>query len=145
MNTPLVSCVRSAYHNSRTRVVRPGILVKSTVGAYGVWNHWAMTVDMSSAGAITHYINGSVSTLPLDSAAFCGNQGGALVLGQDQDSHLGQFDPNQVCVCVWAHARVGGEGGRMCVCVCVCVCVCARARARSWHPLFKTNHSPKPL
>jgi hypothetical protein len=72
------------------------ILVRSTVGTYGVWVHWAMTVDMSSSGAITHYLNGSLSILPRDSSAFCGNQGGALVLGQDQDSHLGQFDPNQV-------------------------------------------------
>jgi len=36
------------------------ILVRSTVGTYGVWTHWALTVDANNA--ITNYINGAVNT-----------------------------------------------------------------------------------
>jgi hypothetical protein len=58
------------------------ILVRSTVGTYGVWVHWAMTIG--SNNAITHYINGVVNTGLRYTRTFCGTNGGALVLGHDQ-------------------------------------------------------------
>jgi hypothetical protein len=57
------------------------ILVQSTVGTYGVWVHWGMTV--AATGAIRHYINGTITTT-LGGGTFCRSQNGALVLGQDQ-------------------------------------------------------------
>lgn len=37
------------------------ILVRSTVGVYGVWVHWAMVVAPTT-NTISHYINGRATT-----------------------------------------------------------------------------------
>jgi len=69
--------------------------VRSTVGIYGTWVHWSMTVDANRA--IQHYINGVVNNGPQYSTSFCANgNGGFLVLGHDQDSAGGGLDGNQV-------------------------------------------------
>lgn len=44
--------------------------------------HWAMTV--SATNNIQHFIDGSVSTTVGYSPAWCGEQGGALIIGHDQ-------------------------------------------------------------
>jgi hypothetical protein len=70
------------------------ILVRSTVGTYGVWVHWAMNID--SSRTISHYINGQYNTGVLEQRTFCGSQGGVLVLGHDQDAPGGRLNANQV-------------------------------------------------
>jgi hypothetical protein len=70
------------------------ILVGSSIGTYGVWVHWAMTIGANNA--ITHYVNGTASTAPASGGAYCNRSTGSLVLGHDQDSVGGGLDGNQV-------------------------------------------------
>jgi hypothetical protein len=66
--------------------------------------HWATMVDANNA--VTHYVNGTVSTLGSSSTSWCGVQGGALVLGHDQDSVGGTLDANQAPNIVYDSIRV---------------------------------------
>lgn len=58
------------------------ILAKASIGTYGVWVHWAMTIG--SNNVITHYINGTASTAPRSTITYCNRASGSLVLGHDQ-------------------------------------------------------------
>jgi hypothetical protein len=78
--------------------------VKASIGVYGQFVHWAMVVDASNA--VTHYVDGELTTLPMDQATYCGRSTGSLVLGHDQDNVGGALDANQAPNVVFDAIRV---------------------------------------
>lgn len=76
-----------------TRTSVDCLSVRANVGTYGVWVHWAVTVD--SNYRVRHFINGTAASggALVGSTTFCGQNGGSLVLGQRQGTVGGGFDP----------------------------------------------------
>lgn len=59
------------------------LMVRSTVGRYDEWVHWAFVVDTSRS--VTAYVDGVANTAIHSSTSWCGTQGGTLYLGQSRN------------------------------------------------------------
>jgi len=70
-------------------------LVRANMTTFGVWVHWAATVGPAPNYNVSHYINGTANSSPQYSTNWCGDLGGSLVIGHDQDSVGGRLDATQ--------------------------------------------------
>ena len=80
------------------------ILVRSGSFPNNQWVQWVMKVERSRS--ITHYVDGANTPGLIYTDSFCGNQGGSMVLGQDQDNVGGGFDGGQAAEVYYASLRV---------------------------------------